>query len=148
MRGKKAARAMTDIEHLMARVGFLLLHWGRVEYEVQAPPPATKVSAQIAVRRWARAHAEASRRDGKHRVRVRKLMLELGKARKLRNLVAHGMVAAFAATENFPEPTLKCLNFDGDAILIGAAEIDAAIAALQWMHPELQALNRAAGIHV
>lgn len=136
----------SDIRDLMARVGTLLLHWGRVEYEIQAPPPAAKLSAQVAIRKWARAHADRSNNDERHRQRVRQLMLDFGKVRKLRNLIAHGMIDAYGATENFRQPTLKCLSIESDIVLIEAGELDAAIAALAEMLPDIRALNEAAGL--
>lgn len=134
-----------EIQKLLARVGALLLAWGRVEYEIQPPPPAAKLSAQVAIRKWARAHANISQRHEIHRQRVRQLMLDFGKARQLRNLIAHGMVDAFGATAQFDEPAIKCFNVDGDAVMVEARELDAAIAALSAMLPEVRALNRAAG---
>ena len=125
----------------MASVGFLLLRWGNLEEAVrnsiQRLAKEEDGSATADFPRWARLQIEA-RPYAEHQVRQIEAALE--PLRRLRNLIAHGMVGASADYERYAEPTLRCVDRDDNLRLVTHSEIQRAIRALEGLRPRIEDL--------
>lgn len=86
-----------SMDELMARVGFLLLHWGWLENDLRSMGHDAPS-----------AHAPDS-------------------ARRVRNLVVHGMFEASADQLRAPEPFLTCRASDGEEERVTYSDLLAAI---------------------
>lgn len=91
------------IEELMARVGFLLLHWGWLENDV---------------------------RDSGRRVASLADEHELAFAREIRNSLAHGLYGASADPNRWPEPFLMCRSAEGEERRVSFSDLKVAIDAI------------------
>ena len=88
---------------LMAQVGYLLLHWGFLENDLR--------------------NSERTLSDVN--------WLGMGDARRIRNLVAHGMFRACVDYREAAEPYVLCMSDKGETQRVTFAELASAIQALE-----------------
>ena len=89
---------------LMARVGFLLVQWGFLEYAMK---------------------------DSNQDIARLRQIAELDEARRLRNLVAHGICRASADPSASREPFVSCIDQDGRMLDISYSTLQQATDALE-----------------
>lgn len=88
------------MEELMARVGYLLLHWGWLENDV---------------------------REAGKRVSSLSDDPDLAFARDIRNLISHGMYGASADAIRWSEPYLMCRSAEGEEVKVTFSDMGAAM---------------------
>lgn len=127
--------ARPGLDGLMAKLGYLLLHWGMLEDRLRRAIIRLHGDPErVSLDYWAHLQVNA---DFELKPRVEAIEAALEPVRRLRNLVAHGLTGASADAAKHPEPVLFCTSKEGEHSLVPLSALEAAIRVLEAQIPNV-----------